>query len=105
MAHRLLRPPPAGYDSQVSVDVETSIEIAVPRDVVARYAADPDHACDWYMNIKSVEWKTPPPMVEGSQVAFVARFLGRRMAYTYCVRQHVEGQLLVMSTADGPFPM
>ena len=35
------------------------------------------------MNIKVVEWVTAPPVQVGSKVAFVARFLGRRLAYTY----------------------
>jgi hypothetical protein len=35
----------------------------------------------------------------------VAAFLGRRLEYTYEVREHVPGERFVMSTADGPFPM
>lgn len=47
----------------MAVDVETAVEIARPRDVVAAFAADPDDATVWYENIKSVEWKTPVPML------------------------------------------
>jgi hypothetical protein len=57
------------------------------------------------VNIKSVEWKTPPPATIGSRVAFVAEFLGRRMAYTYQIVELVHGERLVMRTAEGPFPM
>lgn len=89
----------------MSVDVVTEIEIARPRDVVAAYASDPDNATTWYANIKAVDWKTPPPLDVGTQVAFVAQFLGRRLEYTYEVRDLVPGQRFVMSTADGPFPM
>jgi hypothetical protein len=35
----------------------------------------------------------------------VAEFLGRRLSYTYEVREHRPGARFVMSTADGPFPM
>ena len=67
--------------------------------------SNPDNATQWYVNIKSVDWETPRPAVVGSRVAFVAKFLGRRIAYTYEVRDIVPGELFVMSTADGPFPM
>ena len=87
------------------VDVTSRIEIARPRAEVAAYAADPDHATAWYENIKSVEWRTEPPLAVGSRIAFVARFLGRQLEYTYEVREHVPSERFVMSTDDGPFPM
>jgi hypothetical protein len=87
------------------VDVLTEIEIDRPRDEVAGYAADPENATAWYENIESVEWKTDPPLAAGSRIAFVARFLRRRLAYTYEVEQYLPGERLVMRTADGPFPM
>jgi hypothetical protein len=89
----------------VPVNIVTSIEIARPRAEVSAFAADPDNATAWYANIKSVEWQTEPPLAEGSEIAFVAIFLGRRIAYTYRVRELVEGQRFVMSTEQGPFPM
>lgn len=89
----------------MSVDVETSIDIECPRAMVAAYVSNPDNATEWYVNIKSVDWETPRPAMVGSRVAFVANFLGRRIAYTYEVRDIVADERFVMSTADGPFPM
>ena len=87
------------------VDVVTEVTIARPRAEVAAYACDPDHATAWYANIEAVEWRSPPPLRVGSQLAFVAHFLGRRLEYTYEVREHVPGERFVMRTAEGPFPM
>jgi uncharacterized protein YndB with AHSA1/START domain len=89
----------------VPVDVLTEIEIDRPRAEVAQYAATPDNAPRWYANIESVEWKTEPPVAAGARVAFVARFLGRRLTYTYEVKTFRAGELLVMATSEGPFPM
>jgi Polyketide cyclase / dehydrase and lipid transport len=87
------------------VDVISEIEIGRSRTEVAAYAVDPDNATGWYENIESVEWQSQPPLTVGSRLAFVARFLGRRIAYTYEVADHVLGERFVMRTAQGPFPM
>ena len=87
------------------VDVETTAVINRPREAVADFAMDPDNVTRWYANITSVEWETPRPVLVGSRVAFVAQFLGRRLAYTYEVLELVPGRRFVMGTVDGPFPM
>lgn len=87
------------------VDVVTEIVIARPCAEVAQFAADPGNAPQWYANIISVRWETAPPVQVGSRIAFEARFMGRRLAYTYEVTEFEPGSKLVMSTAQGPFPM
>jgi uncharacterized protein YndB with AHSA1/START domain len=89
----------------VAIDVETEITIARPRDEVAAYASDPDNATTWYANIERAEWRTAKALAVGSRFAFVARFLGRRLAYVYEVKEFVAGERLVMATSDGPLAM
>jgi len=89
----------------MAVDVVSEIEIARPRAEVAAYACNPDTATEWYENIKAVNWRSPPPLAVGTRVAFAAAFLGRRLEYTYEIRELVPGERFVMSTAEGPFPM
>lgn len=89
----------------MSVDVTTDIVIDRPAVAVSAFAADPDNVPRWYLNITSIEWQTPRPVALGSRVAFVAQFLGRRLAYTYEIVEWVPGERLVMRAADGLFPM
>jgi uncharacterized membrane protein len=89
----------------MGVDVRTETIIERPREQVAAFAADPSNAPAWYVNIDSVDWRTPPPVAVGSRMEFRARFLGRTLVYTYEIADLVPGERLVMRTAEGPFPM
>lgn len=89
----------------MNVDVSTDVVINRLPAKVSAYASDPDHVPAWYKNIKSVEWKTDRSIAVGSRIAFVAQFLGRRLAYTYEIAEFIPGERLVMRTTDGPFPM
>jgi uncharacterized membrane protein len=89
----------------LAVDVLTEITIARPLNEVAAYATNPDNAPEWYENIESVTWRGEPPLSIGSEMTFVARFMGRRLSYVYRVVEYEPQARLVMSTVDGPFPM
>jgi hypothetical protein len=89
----------------VAVDVTTATVIDRPVHEVAAYASDPSNAPEWYANIASIDWQTPPPARVGSRMTFVARFLGRRLEYTYEIAELVPDERLVMRTEQGPFPM
>ena len=89
----------------MAVDVVTETVIARPRLEVAAFASDPERVPLWHASIRSVEWKTEPPVQVGSRIAFVARFLGRSLIHTYEVVEVVPGERFVMRTAQGRFPM
>ena len=89
----------------MAVDVTTEIEIDRPRAEWPRSHPTP--------TARSTDTRTPRrspsrrrgPRVEGSRVTFEARFLGRRLRYTYEIRELVPEERLVMSTSEGAFPM
>ncbi len=87
------------------VDVRTEIMIQSSLEKVSEYAANPDNAPKWYVNIKSAEWKTPKPLKIGSRIAFHAEFLGRTLSYIYEIVEFIPNKKMVMRTAEGPFPM
>ncbi len=87
------------------VDVVTDAVIARASTEVATFAANPDNAPAWYVNITSVEWKSEATVRVGARAEFVAHFFGRRLAYTYEIVELVPNVRLVMRTAEGPFPM
>ncbi len=89
----------------MQVDVLSETVIHRPIDEVATYAADPTNAPDWYGHIDSVEWETEPVVRVGARAAYVAHFLGKRLAYTYEIVEYEPGARLRMRTTESPFPM
>lgn len=87
------------------MDVRVETVILRPVALVAAFASDPTNAPLWYANIREVSWETALPLMAGTRIAFVARFLGRKMEYVYQVTDFVEGRRLVMETDGSPFPM
>lgn len=87
------------------VNVITEVIIKQPISKVASFSSDPDKAPIWYDNNKSAELQSPKPMTVGSKVAFVAHFLGKKLAYTYEFIEIIPNEKLVMRTSEGPFPM
>ncbi len=87
------------------VNVFTEIIIRRTVEEVSEYAAIPDNAPEWYVNIHSAEWQTEKPLTIGSRIAFKAQFLGRELEYVYEIVEYKLHQKLIMRTVDGPFPM
>ena len=84
------------------VDVFTEIMIARPRDAVAAFASDPSNAPKWYVNMKSVEWQSAAEVVVGARAAFVAHFLGRRLAYTSEIVDAGDGTRMTLRNRGEP---
>jgi hypothetical protein len=74
----------------MDVDVSNHIVIAAPVAAVAAFASEPDNAPRWYVNIKSVEWRTPRPM---------------GVEYVFRVVEFVPLRRLVVRMVYGPFAM
>lgn len=90
---------------QHMVNVQTEIVINRPIKEVATYAQNPETATEWYQNIVSSRLMSSRPIRVGSEIAFEAKFLGKKLSYTYKVVELNPNKKLVMRTSDGPFAM
>jgi len=88
----------------MAVDVRAEVRIERPRAEVARYMFDPKNDAEWTIGVVECRPLDPGPLSVGSRVERVAKFLGRRFAYTYEVIA-IEPERAVEMTVTQPFPM
>ncbi len=99
------RPTPRGSRRRVSVDIQTEIVIDRPVEVVTGVRRRSHERSDLVRQHRVGRVETSPPGQRRSRVAFVPRFLGRRLSYTYEFVDYSPPDRLVMRTTQGPFPM
>lgn len=89
----------------MALDVETKITITPPtwRGLRLRLQSRQRHRV--VRESKASSRQTPRPLEVRSRMAFVARFLSRRLAYVYEVKGVVQDERLEMETTDGPLEM
>ena len=87
--------------------VDISVERLIQREpaAVAGFALDPRNDTAWIAGIAEARLLGEPPLRQGSRVARVAQFLGKRIEYVNEVVALEPPHRLVMRSVAGPFPM
>ena len=89
----------------MSIDVLAEIHVRRPRDQVAAYMTDPGNDPEWIGGLREARLHGDGPLGEGSRVARVASFMGRRVEYVNEVTTLEPGRVLEMRSVKAPFPM
>jgi uncharacterized membrane protein len=89
----------------MSIDVVAEINVRRPREQVAAYMSDPANDAEWIGGLREARVLGDGPFGEGSRVARVASFMGRRVEYVNEVTTLEPGRILEMRSVKAPFPM
>jgi uncharacterized membrane protein len=89
----------------MGIDVVAEVQVRRPREQVAAYMSDPVNDPEWIGGLREARLVAPGPLGEGSRVARVASFLGRRVEYVNEITALEPGSVLEMRSVKAPFPM
>jgi hypothetical protein len=89
----------------MSIDVVAEVQIRRPREQVAAYMSDPANDREWIGGLREARLLGEGPLREGSRVARVASFMGRRVEYVNEITALRPGSVLEMRSVKAPFPM
>jgi uncharacterized membrane protein len=89
----------------MSIDVLGEVNVRRPREEVAAYMTDPANDPQWIGGLHEARLLGDGPVAEGSRVARVASFMGRRVEYVNEVAALEPGRVLEMRSVKAPFPM
>ena len=88
----------------MATDITATIEIKKWAVEVAAFAAHPDNATKWQVNIKSVDWKSPPPLRVGTRFVFGSSSFGKKTSLPFEVVKFAPGEQLIMRNSGDAFP-
>jgi uncharacterized protein YndB with AHSA1/START domain len=89
----------------MNVDVTAEVQVRRPRDEVAAYMTDPANDREWIGGLREARVVGGGPLTEGSRVARVASFMGRKVEYVNEITTLEPGRMLEMRSVKAPFPM
>jgi uncharacterized membrane protein len=89
----------------MSIDVVAEVHVRRPREQVASYMSDPANDPEWIGGLREARLLGDGPLREGSRVARVASFMGRRVEYVNEITTLEPGRVLEMRSVKAPFPM
>jgi uncharacterized membrane protein len=89
----------------VSIDVVAEVHVRRPREQVAAYMSAPANDPEWIGGLRQARLLGDGPLREGSRVARVASFMGRRVEYVNEITKLEPGRILEMRSVKAPFPM
>jgi uncharacterized membrane protein len=90
---------------RMSIDVVAEARVRRPREEVAAYMADPVNDPEWIGGLREARLLGQGPVGEGSRVARVASFMGRKVEYVNEITALEPGRRLEMRSVKAPFPM
>jgi uncharacterized membrane protein len=90
---------------RMSIDVVGEVQVRRPPDEVAAYMTDPVNDPEWIGGLREARLLGDGPLGEGSRVARVASFMGRKVEYVNEVTSLEPGRVLEMRSVKAPFPM
>jgi uncharacterized membrane protein len=89
----------------MSIDVMAEVHVRRPRDQVGAYMSNPANDPEWIGGLREARLLGEGPLREGSRVARVASFMGRRVEYVNEITRLEPGSVLEMRSVKAPFPM
>ena len=89
----------------MSIDVLAEVRVARPREEVAAYMTDPANDPEWIGGLREARLLGEGPLSQGSRVARVASFMGRKVEYVNEITRLDPGRVLDMRSVKAPFPM
>ena len=88
------------------IEAQAKITINKPIAQVYEYTINPNHAKDWYENVKTSTWEeNNGALTEGTSVKLLTHIMGKDFPFTYTIKTLEVNKKMHMVSTAGPFLM